>query len=182
MPRGYELFELRLDRSGDEEAILRNSRSCNEAIRLANPVTVFDGLPSASFEYPIDDDRTLLIGVEALKQALPHLYVTRLSLGQVEFLDSDGSARSWIPGEVIEEGIEGGYVQCRTICVERDGSAHRQMCVYRFTTAKDSAAAALVLIEESEEGWVVMPPEDGTPKIYREYPLRGSDRAGQLRA
>ena len=38
VPRGCELFELTLDRSGDEDAILRNSRSCNEAIRLARAV------------------------------------------------------------------------------------------------------------------------------------------------
>ena len=134
VPRGCELFQLTLDRSGDEDAILRNRRSCNEAIRLAKQVTTFDGLPSASFEYPIGDDRTLLIGVEALKQALPYLYVTRLSLGQVEFTKADGSTEIWAPGEVVEETVEDGYVRYRMIDVKRDGSTYTQMCVYRFTT------------------------------------------------
>jgi hypothetical protein len=174
VPRGYELFELMLDRGGDEDAILRNSRSCNDAIRLAKPIAKFDGVPSASFEYPLGDDRTLLIGVEALKQALPYLYVTRLSLGQIEFTEADGSTEVWTPGEVIEEILVDGYAQYRTIEVERDGTACASRRVYRFTTAEDSAPAALVLIEKSEDGWEVLLPEDEAPRIYREYPLRGS--------
>jgi hypothetical protein len=169
-----ELFQLTLDRSGDEDAILSNSRSCNEAIRLAKPVKELDGLPSASFEYPIVDDRSLLVGVEALKQVLPYLYVTRLLLGEVEFAEADGSTDIWTPGEVVREALEDGYVEYRTIDVERDGSTLRQMRAYRFTTAEDSAAAALVLTEESEDGWEVLLPEDEEPRIYREYPLRGS--------
>ena len=174
VPRGYELFELTLNRSGDEDAILRNRRSCNEAIRLAKHVAAFDGLPSASFEYPTGDDRTLLIGVEALKEALPYLYVTRLSLGQVEFSEADGSTEIWVPGEVVEEAVEDGYVKYRTIDVKRDGSTYFQRCVYRFTTAEDSAAAALVVAEKSQDGWEVLLPADEAPRIYREYPLRGS--------
>ena len=174
VPRGYELFELMLDRGGDEDAILRNSRSCNDAIRLAKPIAKFDGVPSASFEYPLGDDRTLLIGVEALKQALPYLYVTRLSLGQIEFTEADGSTEVWTPGEVIEEILDDGYAQYRTIEVERDGTAYASRRVYRFTTAEDSAPAALVLMEKSEDGWEVLLPEDEAPRIYREYPLRGS--------
>jgi hypothetical protein len=174
VPSGYELFELRLDRSGDEDAILRNSRSCNDAIRLAKPIRAVDELPSASFEYPIGDDRTLLIGVEALKRALPYLYVTRPSLGQVRFTEPDGSTEIWTPGEVVEVAIEDGYVRYRTIDVEADGSAHPQVCVHRFSTGENSAAAALVLVEESQDGWEVLLPEHEAPRIYREYPLRGS--------
>jgi hypothetical protein len=56
--RGYERFELTLDRSGDEDDILRNTQSCNEAIRLAEPVSDYSDIPSASFEYPIGDDES----------------------------------------------------------------------------------------------------------------------------
>ena len=173
--RGCELFELALDRSGDEDAILANSRSCNESIRRATPVKNLAGIPSARFEYPIADDRVVLIGLEALKQALPYLYGTRRSLGQVEFTTADGTTNEvWTPGQIVEEAVEDGYVQYRTIDVERDGNAYPQMYVYRFMTEESSSAAALVLIEEREDGWEVLLPEDEAPKIYREYPLRGS--------
>jgi hypothetical protein len=114
VPRGYELFELKLDRSGDEDAILRISRSCNEAIRLAKPVKAFDSLPSASFAYPIGDDRTLLTGVEALKQALPYLYVTRLSLGQVEFTEADNAVGTTMANIAV-------VIRLFTVCLRKSG-------------------------------------------------------------
>jgi hypothetical protein len=172
--RGWELFELALDRSGNEDAILANSRSCNEALRHATPVKDFADIPSARFEYPIDDDRAVQIGLETLKQALPYLYGTRSSLGKVEFTAADGSTDTWSPGEVIEEAVEDGYVQYRTIDVVRGGDEYLPIRVYRFMTAENSAAAALVLVEESGDGWEVLLPESEAPKVYREYPLRGS--------
>lgn len=174
VPNGYELFELMLDRGGDEDAILRNSRSCNHAIRLAKPIAKFDGVPSASFEYPLGDDRMLLVGVEALKRALPYLYVTRPSLGKVEFTEADGSTEVWTPGEVTEEIMEDGYVQYRAIEMERDGIEYPSRRIYRFVVADSGAAAALVLIEKCDDEWEVLIPEDEAPRIYREYPLRGS--------
>jgi len=172
--RGCELFELTLDRSGDEEAILANSRSCNEAIRHATPVKDFAGISSARFEYPIADNRAVIIGLEALKQALPYLYGARRFLGKVEFTAAGGGTETWFPGEVVEEALEDGYVQYRTINLVRDGDEFLPMRVYRFMTAEDSTAAALVLVEESGDGWEVLLPENEEPKIYREYPLRGS--------
>jgi hypothetical protein len=172
--RGWELFELALDRSGDEDAILANSRSCNEALRHASPVKDFAGIPSARFEYPIVDDRVVQLDLETLKQALPYLYGTRRSLGQIEFTAADGSTEIWSPGEVVEEAVEDGYVQYRTIDVVRGGDEYLPVRVYRFMTAENSAAAALVLVEESSDGWEVLLPEDDAPKIYREYPVRGS--------
>jgi len=97
--RGWELFELALDRSGDEDAILANSRSCNEALRHATSVKDFADIPSARFEYPIADDRAVQIGLETLKQALPYLYGTRSSLGKVEFTAADGSIDIWSPAK-----------------------------------------------------------------------------------
>jgi len=44
---GHERFELTLDRSGDENAILNNINSCNEAIRAAILVDNVDSEPSA---------------------------------------------------------------------------------------------------------------------------------------
>jgi hypothetical protein len=46
--RGYERFEMVLDRSGSEEDILRNTQSCTDAIRLAAPVQDYKNIPSAS--------------------------------------------------------------------------------------------------------------------------------------
>jgi hypothetical protein len=172
--RGYEQFQLTLDRSGDEEEILTNTRSCNDAIRLATPVTDFSKIPSASFEYLIDDDHALLAGLKALKQALPYLYITRLSLGRVEFEEVDDTAEIWMPGRVVRTSIEGGTVEHRAIEIERDGIQTSRMFIYRFMSSESTTAGALVLVEQFENRWQVRLPDQDTPRIYREYPLRGS--------
>jgi hypothetical protein len=172
--RGWELFELALDRSGDEDAILANSQVCNEALKHATPVKDFTGIPSARFEYPVTDDRAVQMGLDALKQALPYLYGTRTSLGRVELTSPDGSKETWSPSSVVEEALENGYAQYRTIDVVRGADEYVPVRVYRFMTAKNSAAAALVLVEQDGDGWEVLLPDDEAPRIYREYPLRGS--------
>lgn len=172
--RGWELFELALDRSGDEDAILANSPFCNEALRHATPVKDFTGIPSARFEYPIADERVVQIGLDVLKQALPYLYGTRTSLRRVELTSPDGSKEIWSPSAVVEETIAGGYAQYRTLDVVRGGDEYVPVRVYRFMTTEQSAAAALVLVEEAGDTWDVLLPDGEAPKIYREYPLRGS--------
>src|SRR5207249_11199953 len=85
-----------------------------------------------------------------------------------------GSTEIWTPGKATGEAVEDGYVEYRTIDIERDGSACPHMCAYRFTGREGAAAAALVLTEQSGDGWEVRLPEQNAPRIYREYPLRGS--------
>lgn len=174
VPQGCEQFQLVLDRGGDEESILRNTETCNEAIRLAKPVDDNEDVPSASFEYPIDDNETLLAGLDALRQALPYLFITRTSLGRVEFEHEDGVVESWTPGNIFGKPIEDGYVEYRTIAVERDGNHLPQLSAYRFMTGQSASAAAIALVEQLEGGWNIRLPDSNTPRIYREYPLRGS--------
>jgi hypothetical protein len=171
---GHERFELILDRSGDEDDILQNTQACNEAIRLAVPVNDYKNIPSASFEYPTANDSTLLIGLEALKQALPYLYVTRLSLGRVTFEEVDGTKEVWTPGAVRNRSIDAGQVEYREIHVQRNGVSLTNMIAYRFTNEARATAAALVLVEKSAEKWRIRLPDQQAPRIYREYPLRGS--------
>jgi hypothetical protein len=171
---GHEYFELALDRSGNEESILNNINACKETIRIAKPTSDLNGIPSASFEYSIDDDHTLLVGLDALRQALPYLYITRPSLGRVEF-DMEGLTEVWTPSDLIVEKYYATIVQHRSIRLERNGVTQSELRAYRFIQDDEAAASsALVLIEQDGDGWKVRLPEQDAPKIYREYPLRGS--------
>jgi hypothetical protein len=171
---GYERFQLVLDRSGDEESILKNINSCKETIRVATKISDLGGVPSASFEYSIDDDHTLLVGLNALRQALPYLYATRPSLGRVEF-ELEGNAEVWIPGHVVQEKYDATIVEHRSIRREQDGLVLPELHIYRFISDDEAAASsALVLIEQDKDRWRVRLPEQGAPRVYREYPLRGS--------
>jgi hypothetical protein len=174
VPAGYEQFNLVLDRSGDEDTILENIHSCNDAIRSARPVPDSDGLPSAIFEYPITDDNSLILGINALKSALPYLYITRRKLGPFRIEGHEGKAEVWTPGEIKIEQIEGGYIEYRSLFVKRNGTDAPELRVLRFTTNENAAASALVLVEQMEGNLKVLLPGAGEPRIYREYPLRGS--------
>jgi hypothetical protein len=174
VPSGREQFQLILDRGGDEQAILQNIRTCNESIRLAQPIDDLDGVASAQFEYQISDGNSLSLGLDALRVSLPYLYATRKSLGRVAIEIADLPTDVWTPGELDTYAFGDGYVESRSLRVERDGDALAMLKVLRFLTQEDGPASALVLLEQTESGWRVRPPEAEAPRVYREYPLRGS--------
>jgi hypothetical protein len=170
---GYEGFQLALDRSGDEDSILKNIQDCKETIRAAVPVDDLHGIPSASFEYSIESDQTLLFGLDALRQALPYLYVTRTALGRVEF-EQEGLTEVWTPGQVVKQVFDGIIVQHRPITRQQNGTMLPELRVYRFMKEEEADSSALLLIEQADNHWKVRLPEQNAPRIYREYPLRGS--------
>lgn len=69
--------------AADEDEILENIAQCKEAVGEAQPVADPDPVPSARFKYPIDNDSTLRLSIEAFRSALPYLYGTRPRLGEV---------------------------------------------------------------------------------------------------
>ena len=173
-PNGSERFDLLLDRGGDEEAILENMAACREAIRSASPVSDLDGVESARFEYHIDDDNPLTLGIESLRSALPYLYATRQVLGRVELWDREDDKEVWTPTEVTAQALEGGYVEERSLQVHQNGTDWPEVRVFRFMTSEQGSASALVLVERTSDGWRVVPPAPNACRVYREYPLSGS--------
>ena len=173
-PSGFELFDLLLDRGGDEEAILQNMVDCREAIRSASHMSDLSSVESARFEYPIDDDNPLTLGIESLRSALPYLYATRQALGRVELRNGEDDHEIWTPTEVTAQVFEDGYVEERSLQVHHNGSDRPEIRILRFLTSEQGRASALVLIEHTEGGWRVVLPEEKAPRVYREYPLSGS--------
>ena len=70
--------------------------------------------------------------------------------------------------------IDGGYMECRKIAVATAYSTRRDLRVYRFAREQQTAAAVLVLVEETSSGLKVRPPDPDAPRVFREYPLRTS--------
>lgn len=169
----FERFQLSLDRSGDEDAILDNIESCNDAIVQAEQVSSIDNLTSARFEYPLENDLPLSMGVAAFRSALPYLFGTRRGLGEVEIGDASGTAETWTPEDPIREDIEGGHLEDRQIKVRRHGD-ERCYRIVRFELSDDAHSGALVLLELIGRNWSVMVPGSSEPRIYAHYPLRGS--------
>ena len=147
---------------------------CGEAIRSANCLSELSSVESARFEYPIDDDNPLTLGIESLRSALPYLYATRQVLGRVEIRNGEDDYEVWTPSEVTAQTFEDGCVEERSLQVHHNGSNRPEIRIFRFMTSGQGFASALVLIEYSEEGWKVVLPEENVPRVYREYPLSGS--------
>ena len=173
-PNGYELFDLLLDRGGDEEAILQNMEACTKAIRAATAVSDLDGAMSASFQYYIDHDSPLRLGIESLKSALPYLYATRQILGRVELKYDKEYTEIWRPTNFVIQAFEGGFVEERSLQVRQAGVDASETRVYRFMTSKQAPASALVQVERRAEGWKVVSIKPNVSRVYREYPLSGS--------
>ena len=166
-PSGYELFDLLLDRGGDEKAILQNMEACTEAIRTATAVSDLDGTMSARFQYYIDADAPLRLGIESLRSALPYLYATRRILGRVELKYDEGYTEVWRPTNVGKQSFEGGYVEERSLQVRQAGIDADEIRVYRFMTSKQASSSALVKVERKAEGWKVISIEPDVSRVYR---------------
>ena len=171
---GCESFELTLDRRGDEDTILENSRLASEAIHAAVKVSDPAEVQSAVFEYVSSEDDVWRRGLQELRRALPYLYGTRRRLGHVELWIGEGNCETWAPLEVDQTAIEGGFMECRVIAVTGKDLPKRELRVYRFAEAEDAAAAVLVLVEQKPDGLRVCLPESDAPRVFREYPLRNS--------
>jgi hypothetical protein len=174
VPGGVEQFHLALDRGGDEDAILENIRLCNEAIRGAAPISDLDGVPSAQFEYAITDGGILDLSLQALRRALPYLYATRPKLRSVVLELEKSGTEAWRAEDATHQQIEGGFLDSRSIIVSSNGKDQSRLIIHRFTTDSDVGAAALVLVEQTEDRCAVRLPEPDAPRVYREYPLRSS--------
>ena len=173
-PGGFEQFDLLLDRGGEEDDILRNMADCREAIRSAIHVSNLKGVESARFEYHLDDDSPLTLGIDSLRSALPYLYATRRVLGRVELRNGKEDTEVWLPSDVTARAFEGGYVEERSLQIHRKGSDSNDFRILRFMTSEQGLSSALVLTEHIDEKWQVVLPKRNAPRIYREYPLSGS--------
>ncbi|MCY3766795.1 MAG: ATP-binding protein [Gemmatimonadetes bacterium] len=171
---GCELFDLTLDRGGDEDAILANIQQSHEAIRAAVPVSSIANRNSAVFEYETDETDAFALGLQELRQALPYLFGTRSSLGRVELRSNDGLTETWEPSPVGHKLIDGENLECRTIVVTGQQLPERELQVLRFLAAKDALSAALILVEQTSNGTKVILPDSDAPRVFREYPIRSS--------
>ncbi|MCY3821397.1 MAG: hypothetical protein OXH52_18925 [Gammaproteobacteria bacterium] len=171
---GCEAFDLTLDRAGDEEAILANMQNSRDAIRAAVAVADPETMQSATIEYEYGGNDVFVRGLDELSRALPYIYGTRRTLGRFDLRTGEDRVESWCPSDVNETVIEGGLLESRRIAVMTDGVPTRDLWIHRFTTERQTAAAALVLVEETSNGPEVRLPDTKAPRVFREYPLRSS--------
>ncbi|MEK7281880.1 MAG: hypothetical protein AAB037_06000, partial [Chloroflexota bacterium] len=133
-----EQFDLDLDRSGDEAAILHNIELCSASIAAAEAVPDIEKAQSATFEYPVQDAGPIDTGIAALQQALPYIYATRPRLGQVVIEMEAGNQEVWIPGQLTSVAIDGGWLEYRSLVVEKQGITLPELRICKFMTNQEA--------------------------------------------
>ncbi len=170
---GFERFTLELDRAGDEDSIVSNIEACNASIRAAEPLSQLDGTPSARFEYAVDDDKIVDMGLEALTQALPYLFSTCENLGQVKVFFRDGSIECWTPSDARCRPYADAFVRERVVKV--DGHRQLEYRTLRVSTAEGNRSAVLLVAQRMQDRWSVVCPDDNAPRLFRQFPIRPSN-------
>jgi len=169
----HEVFDLALDRAGDEEAILKNIHKCRDGILAAKVVADITEIPSASFSYPVSENETLSLGFDAFKRALPYLYGTRQQLGIVTLVLPDGATETWTPANSQDYAFEDAWIQERKIQIlKKSGGPPIELRVFRVTREPDRHTAAVMVLERAGESWGVRIPDAELPRAFRDYPVR----------
>jgi hypothetical protein len=162
-----EAFALSIDRRGDEAAIGDNIQHCRGAVRDAIRVESTEGIFSAELIYVDEDVASLAQGMEALRDALPYLFVTCPQLGQVQ-IHRDDLRETWTPGPVTSVIHGEAEVQERSIRIDE---LNRELRVVG-ASARGQAASALVALEKLGSGWAIIPPAKALSRLFCRYPIR----------
>lgn len=171
----FEEFWLTLDRGGDEESIRSNIRRCEEDLEAAVEVSDTKSLPSARFEYRVENSKTLELGLHAILSSLPYLFATRPTLGKVEIRLHDEELQVWTPGESISVSQQGATAVNRSVLVESEnGDKIHEYRTVRFCHPECERAGVIVVLESCGEKWQCCIPDSDFPRLFRDYPIRTS--------
>ncbi len=169
----YERFQVDLDRSGDEDAILENTKAAEAGIEAAVPIDAIDGAWTAEFEYPMDAHDAADIGIEAIRLSTPFLFGTCQHLGRVTIERRDGLIESWNPEEPTQHEHEGVTVRERRVTLESNGSATVYRVLRLLAGALDDVGL-VVLLRASGEHWEFQSAPDEIPRVFSRFPIRAS--------
>ena len=171
----HEEVLIRLDRSGDEDSIFRNTGDCYKSIKDAKELAAIDGHRTARFEYETEKPEAARIGMSVFRETLPYLYGTCEHLGAVSISDESGTTIRFSPESAIERGIGGAHIRERQFIAAVDGAVPRTMKAVRVRLRADSTSSLVVILEHADGGWRACTPSDDMPRLFCRFPIRGAD-------
>ena len=173
-----EKFCIRLDRAGDENAIVKNIQDANKALDEARPLSpseVANQPATASFTYYETNPEIVAKGLDRLECAIPYLYATCPKLGQIQIQHSGKTILSHLdadPEEALEE-VEGFLLKRTRISICQD-EAIRSFTVIRIGRRNSSQALLVVLEHENSQRDAILLPDEVFPKIFVKFPITGT--------
>jgi len=168
-------FKVVLDRSGSDDDIHSNIKSCYEALEQSEAET---GL-GTRFEYTSLEAHSLGVarrGLALLDALVPYVFAFNDRLQTVEVIRDQAKTR-WERGK--EKTATEGELNIRQIPLSKstDSTDEDSKYVVHLTSPSESGlAAAVVLSSGSAAEFIEL--EKDHPKVYRNIPLLGSEEAG----
>jgi len=167
----YEFAEIRLDRQGDEEAILANIHASHEAMKAAVPRGSLAGLPTASLRYRVDRPEAVAEGLGSLRRTLPYLFATCPKLGDVSIETVEGR-QTWTAASMTKESMPHLVVRNREVTISsRDNGTPESIRVFAFA-ASDASKASLIAVVNGEGTPKIRVPAPGFPRLFARFPVR----------
>src|SRR6266446_1136936 len=165
-----ESFVLALERSGDEEAIIKNIEKSKLSVREAVPFATVTNEKSARFEYLVDNVSAASLGLAVIRQALPYLFATCPQLGRFLLRDQSGLTETWIIKETLWHEHEDRRI--KDVLLLRQSDEEHQYRSIAVSSGGDGSPAAIIIVQESEGTCQVCLPEQGFPRIFRRFPIQ----------
>ena len=167
----YEVAEIRLDRQGDEDAILANIHASHDAMKAALPRESLESLPTASLRYRVDRLEAVTEGLESLRQTLPYLFATCPQLGDVT-IKTANERQTWTAASIIRENTPHLIIRSRDVTVAgRDKGTPELIRVFSFA-ASDASKASSIVVVSGEGTPKVQLPAPGFPRLFARFPVR----------
>lgn len=165
-----ESFVLALERSGDEEAIIKNIEKSKLAVREAVPFGIITDEKSARFEYLLDSVKAAALGLTVVRQALPYLFATCPQLGSFLLRDQSGLTETWAIKDTRWHEYDDRRI--KDVLLLRQNGQEKQYRSIAVSREGDGSPAAIVISQMSEGSWQVCVPEQDFPRIFRRFPIQ----------
>ena len=173
-----EKFCIRLDRAGDENAIVKNIQDANKALDDARPLSsseLVNQLATASFTYYEADPEVVAKGLDRLERAIPYLYATCPNLGEIQIRYPGETILSHLntDSEKDLEEIESFLIKRISISISRS-KITRKLTAVRIGHRNSSPALLVVLEHKDNQRDRVLLPDNMFPKIFVHFPITGT--------
>ncbi|HQU45505.1 MAG TPA: hypothetical protein PK867_22010, partial [Pirellulales bacterium] len=167
-----ERFQIRLDRSGDANAILSNAKAAKRDIAAATRVA---GSPewTAEFAFPLDSASAAEDGLEVLNGSAPFLFGTCEHLGRLTIVNGPALPETWEREEVRQHTWQNLRVDDRLLAFKKGGTATKYR-ILRVSLNIASDVAVLVLLRLDGAALQFVNPTASLPRIFTRLPIRGA--------
>jgi len=168
----HRAFHVDLDRPEDENLILKNIKDSENTLEDTRLIDDLDHEATAAFDYIVDDEKIALAGLDALEEALPHLFATCRRLREIN-IERGGQQVRWqvVPPNVRSKS-DGIHVIEFNVSRSEEDEEKAKWRVIRAATSFIASGRLIVALQEEGDAWAVRKPGN-VPSVFRQLPLLG---------